>query len=35
MKSPQDHYTQVGKINTRYWAEGSQGTPVVLIHGLG
>ena len=35
MKTPQDRYIQVGQINTRYWAEGSQGSPVVLIHGIG
>jgi pimeloyl-ACP methyl ester carboxylesterase len=35
MKTPQDRYVQVGKYNVRYWAEGSQGAPVVLIHGLG
>jgi pimeloyl-ACP methyl ester carboxylesterase len=35
MKTPQDRYIQVGKYNARYWAEGSQGAPVILIHGLG
>jgi len=35
MKTLQDRYVQVGKYNARYWAEGSQGAPVVLIHGLG
>jgi len=35
MKAPQDRYLQVGQFNTRYWAEGSQGSPVVLIHGIG
>jgi pimeloyl-ACP methyl ester carboxylesterase len=35
MKTPQDRYIKVGKINTRYWAEGSEGSPVILIHGLG
>ena len=31
---PQDRYIKVGKLNTRYMAEG-EGTPVVLIHGMG
>ncbi len=35
MKTPQDKYIQVGQINTRYWAEGDRGSPIVLIHGLG
>jgi pimeloyl-ACP methyl ester carboxylesterase len=35
MNSPQDRYIKVGKINTRYWAEGSQGSPVIFIHGIG
>lgn len=35
MKTPQDRYIRVGQINIRYWAEGSQGSPVVLIHGIG
>ncbi len=26
---------KVGNIHTRYWAEGTRGTDVVLIHGLG
>lgn len=34
MKTPQDHYIKVGTINTRHWAEGRQGVPVILIHGL-
>jgi len=32
---PQDHYIRAGDINTRYWALGNQGSPVILIHGLG
>jgi pimeloyl-ACP methyl ester carboxylesterase len=32
---PQDRYIKVGHINTRFWAVGDQGLPVVLIHGLG
>jgi 4,5:9,10-diseco-3-hydroxy-5,9,17-trioxoandrosta-1(10),2-diene-4-oate hydrolase len=35
MTPAQDRYIQVGKIKARYWAEGSQGSSVVLIHGLG
>lgn len=35
MKMPQDRFIKVGNINTRYWTEGNQGSPVVLIHGLG
>jgi 4,5:9,10-diseco-3-hydroxy-5,9,17-trioxoandrosta-1(10),2-diene-4-oate hydrolase len=35
MNIPQDRYVKVGTINTRYWSEGSQGSPVILIHGLG
>lgn len=35
MESPQDRTIQIGKIRARYWDEGSQGEPVVLIHGLG
>ena len=35
MGSPQDRTIQIGKIKARYWDEGSQGEPVVLIHGLG
>ncbi|MBE2233255.1 MAG: alpha/beta fold hydrolase [Anaerolinea sp.] len=33
--APQDRTIQIGEIKTRYWAGGSQGSPVVLIHGLG
>ena len=35
MQMPQDRIIRVGQIKTRYWAEGSGGTPIVLIHGLG
>ena len=35
MGSPQDRTIQIGKVRARYWDEGSQGEPVVLIHGLG
>ena len=32
---PEDRYIKVGNLKTRYWALGDQGTPVILIHGLG
>ena len=32
---PPDKYIKIGNINTRYWAEGERGSPVILIHGLG
>ena len=35
MEALQDRYLHVGQFNTRYWAEGSHGSPVVLIHGIG
>lgn len=31
----QDQYIKVGSINTRYWSAGTQGTPVILLHGGG
>ena len=34
-KRPQDQYVKLGTINTRYWQRGDQGSPVILIHGLG
>jgi pimeloyl-ACP methyl ester carboxylesterase len=34
MLIPEEHYVKIGPINTCYWAEG-QGSPVVLVHGLG
>jgi len=34
-QTPQDQYIKVGKINTRFWALGDQGTTVVLVHGIG
>ena len=30
-----DLYIQIGDIKTRYWQEGNEGSPIVLIHGLG
>lgn len=34
-QTPQDQYIKVGQINTRYWALGDEGTPVILLHGGG
>lgn len=34
-KVPQDKFTVVNGVRTRYWEEGDKGTPVVLVHGLG
>lgn len=31
----QDRYTKVDSINTRYWSEGTQGAPIILLHGGG
>jgi pimeloyl-ACP methyl ester carboxylesterase len=30
-----DLFTSVNGVRTRYWAKGDQGTPLILIHGLG
>ncbi len=35
MNTPQDCYIKIGTLNTRFWAQGSQGQPVILIHGIG
>jgi pimeloyl-ACP methyl ester carboxylesterase len=35
MNAPQDCYIKIGQINARYWADGNQGSPVILIHGIG
>ncbi len=35
VQSPQDQYIKVGNINTRFWAAGDKGTPVIFVHGLG
>lgn len=32
---PQDKYVKVGEVNVRYWVQGSQGSTVILIHGIG
>lgn len=34
-QTPGDRYVQIGSVNTRFWAVGEQGPPVVLVHGLG
>jgi pimeloyl-ACP methyl ester carboxylesterase len=34
-QSLQDRYIKVGSINTRYWSAGTQGSPVILLHGGG
>jgi pimeloyl-ACP methyl ester carboxylesterase len=31
---PPDQYVTVGSIKTRFWAQGCEGTTVVLIHGI-
>ena len=33
--TPKDSYIQIGDIKARYWQIGSEGSPIVLIHGLG
>ncbi len=35
LQMPEDRYIKVGNLKTRYWALGENGTPVILIHGLG
>lgn len=35
MNTVQDHYVQVGPIRARYWSLGSEGSPVLLVHGIG
>ena len=35
MKVPEDRYINVDAINARYWQLGNEGSPIVLIHGLG
>ncbi|MBN2516272.1 MAG: alpha/beta hydrolase [Deltaproteobacteria bacterium] len=34
-EKPDDRYVHAGPVLTRYWALGSTGSPVILIHGLG
>lgn len=34
-QSIQDQYIKVGSINTRYWSVGTQGEPIILLHGGG
>ncbi len=35
MQAPPDQYLKLGNINTRFWAAGEKGTPIILVHGLG
>ena len=35
MTTPQDRYIKIGQVNARYWTDGNQGSPVILIHGIG
>ncbi len=35
MSMPEDRYVRVGEAKTRYWAEGADGSSVILIHGIG
>jgi pimeloyl-ACP methyl ester carboxylesterase len=35
MPTPKDQYLRVGNINTRYWQAGTQGSAVLLLHGIG
>ncbi|MCU0549478.1 MAG: alpha/beta fold hydrolase, partial [Leptolyngbya sp. Prado105] len=35
IQMPADRYIQVDGVNTRYWALGEQGSPVLFIHGQG
>lgn len=32
---PQDRYIKIDKVNIRYWEAGSNGKPVILLHGAG
>ena len=34
-QTPKDEYVKIGKIKSRYWVQGSQGSTVILIHGIG
>ena len=31
----EDRYVEVGGVRTRFWQAGSQGSPVILLHGIG
>ncbi len=35
MTTPQDCYIKIGQFNARYWVVGDNGSPVILIHGIG
>ncbi len=32
---PQDRYLKLGSVNIRYWSEGRDGEPLILLHGGG
>ena len=33
-QSYEDHYVDVGGINTRFWTTGEAGTVIILLHGI-
>lgn len=35
MSGFQDRYVSVGGLKTRYWQAGSDGSPIILLHGIG
>ena len=35
MRGFEDHYVSVTGILTRYWQAGLQGSPIILLHGIG
>ena len=35
LTTPKDRYIKVGQFNTRYWVAGDQGSPIILVHGIG
>jgi pimeloyl-ACP methyl ester carboxylesterase len=35
MSDFEDRYVSVGGVRTRYWQAGSEGSPVILLHGIG
>lgn len=34
MPLPEDRYVHIDGVRTRYWQEGTSGTPVLLLHGI-
>lgn len=34
-QAAKDQYVKVGQIETRFWTLGDEGTPVIMLHGLG